>query len=217
MTTESPYKERRRYQRVSLPEDLESLFVEVAGHGPCQIFDMSYNGAALSQPSDNPVEDIEKEIKLLLKVQGQSVEIGARPVRLTADRMALAFSEIEAPARLLIDQLVHDPMVGLNMVLIEKKHYSVHSDFSHWFHGPKETNLYFWFEKGQLEKAELDLGTALVFYSAEGFLFENKSQGEGLLNNGQMARKALAILSQMDASIEPIQIFKSLLDKHVQG
>ena len=74
------------------------------------------------------------------------------------------FKKISVPARIIIDRVVTDRIIGLNMSLIDPKHYSEKSDYSFWFHGPKDTNLYLWMPGQVLQKAQLEMADAALVY-----------------------------------------------------
>ena len=135
--------DRRKYQRVLVDTQREDLKVFVLDHGSCEVFDMSYEGAALSQPDDR-VSDVEKDLIIHLKTSVDEATIPAVSVRISETVLAVNFRKIDVAARLIIDRVVSDRIVGLNMQLIDSRHYSQQADFTHWFHGPKDTNLYLW-------------------------------------------------------------------------
>ena len=209
-------KDRRKYQRVVVDMS-EQLLVEIEGHGEALVFDMSYSGAAISQPQAKAVDSSKEKLQLLLKTTVDKAEVPAKIVRVGEDVIALSFEELSVDARIIIDRVVTDRIVGLNMNLIDPKYYSQKVDFNHWFHGPRDTNLYLWESDNQLDRAQLELDSCSLIYSEEGIFFESKGgKGAKTLNNQQITRKALAIVEQMDHDIESLSAFKKSLVSHAQ-
>lgn len=211
-------KDRRQYQRV-LVEPSKALTVEVAGFGPTLVFDMSYSGAAFAQPKDKKIEKVEETVTIVLKTEVDNASIPAKVVRVNPEVVAVEFDDIDPAARVIIDRVVTDRIVGLNMSLIDSKHYNAHAQFSHWYHGPRETNIYLWWTGTKLEKAQMDTDKAVLIFEDDSFLFENKGTGAGgnTLNNQQIALKAHAILQQMESDEMALIQFKEMLAKHVQS
>ncbi|MEM7647031.1 MAG: PilZ domain-containing protein, partial [Pseudomonadota bacterium] len=209
MADQKKADERRKYERVPIESTSKSLEIDVEGHGPALIYDMSYSGAALSQPRIKRVQEVDQIISLVLKTSVDQATIPARVVRANNDVLAVEFKNINVNARVIIDRMVTDRIVGLNMELIDNRHYSVKSDFSFWFHGPKETNLYLWALGSELVKAQLDMGTALLVFENDSFLSENKKTAgvSTSLNNQQIVLKALSIVAAMDHDIKALKDF----------
>lgn len=209
-------KDRRKYQRVVVDMS-EQLHLVVEGHGEALVFDMSYSGAAISQPKSKAVDTTSESLTLHLKTTVDQATVPATIIRVGEDVIALSFDKISVDARIIIDRLVTDRIVGLNMQKIDPKYYSQNVDFTHWFHGPRDTNLYLWEEKGQLTRAQLELDSCSLIFSEDGFFFENKTiQGAKALNNQQITLKALAIVEQMDQENDSLIQFKKSLVSHAQ-
>lgn len=210
-------KERRKYPRVLLELSSKVLSIEIVGYGETLIFDMSYQGAAFSQPKDRRIEDVDLTVALQINAEGETASIEARTVRVSDDVVAVHFEEISVEARMIIDRVVTDRIVGLNMVLIDSKHYAGKDDFTSWFHGPKETNLYLWDQEGALIRAQMEMAEASMVYEGDSIMFENKQTPgkETLLNNDQIAQKVYAIIHQMDSELPLFQDFKKIVEEHV--
>lgn len=129
--------ERRKYQRVQFEASPQTLDISLIGFGRTLVFDMSFNGAALAQPTDKKVVTTGENITMHLKTAELDAKIEGRVVRCTDKVVALEFLSVPAEARSLVDRLISDRMIGLNMHLIDSKHYGASQTFSHWFHGPK--------------------------------------------------------------------------------
>lgn len=211
-------KNRRKYQRVLVEPSDKHLITEIVNFGSTVVFDMSYSGAALGQPKEKQVTEDNKEILVLLKTPVDEALLKAKVVRAEGDMVAVQFIEITVEARVIIDRVVTDRMIGVNMFLIDSRHYSPNSDFNFWFHGPKETNLYLWVADDRLVKAQMELDSSLLFFEDDSFIFEQKfTQNDVIpkMNNQQIAAKALGITQQIEIKLDALVEFKNLLSQHV--
>lgn len=211
-------KNRRKYQRVLVEPSEKHLITEIVGYGQTVVFDMSYSGAAFGQPKEKPIEAGAQEITVRLKTPLDEAELKAKIIRAGSDLVAVQFVEINVEARIIIDRVVTDRMIGLNMFLIDSRHYSENADFNFWFHGPKETNLYLWCSGDRLVKAQMELDSSLLFYEDDSFIFEQKFTDNDAIpkmNNQQIAVKALGISQQIEIKLDALKEFKDLLSQHV--
>ena len=105
------------------------------------------------------------------------------------------------------------------MALIDPKHYSTKADFSFWWHGPKDTNLYLWGEKGQLVKVHMEMADAAMVFEDDMILFENKHtmKGASILNNQQIGLKVLAIIQQIEDDNDLLKKFLEMVRDHVKN
>ena len=226
MVDDSP--DRRRYPRIPVGASQQKILLRIVDYGPAQLFDMSYMGAALSQPEGKKLTRIGEIIVLHLKSDIDAGKLKAEVVRFNDQTLAVHFKDVGASVRVIIDRLVTDRIVGLSMNQMDPKDFDSQSDFSHWFHGPKETNLYLWEEKGSLCRAQMDMASVSLSYGKNAFIFENKDAfvlenkagfqaGVVKLNNQQIVRKALAIIGEMDLNHPSVHEFHSLLSNHVNN
>ncbi len=217
MSKNESVKDRRKYQRVLVEPSSKTLVVEVVDHGSTLVFDMSYEGAAFAQPGKKKITDVDKEITLHLKTEIDEAKIKATPVRVSEEVVAVTFREISVPARVIIDRVVTDRIIGLNMTLIDPKHYAGKTDFSYWFHGPKETNLYLWFDDNQLSRAQMETAEAMLVFEDNEVFFENKALQEGIkaMNNQQIASKIHAIVQQVEVDLPALSSFKKIVQDYV--
>lgn len=216
--SESTGKDRRKYQRVHFEASPQSLAVTIEDHGASVVFDMSYNGAALAQPTEKAVENVGDIIKVHLVTEIDQATVEARVVRATAKAIACEFLDIPSTARIIIDRLVTDRMIGLNMQLIDSSHYSPQADFSHWFYGPKETNLFLWSQGDKLIRAQFNLNNVVLVYEDDEFFFENKDAANPdipKLNNQQVLMKASSIITQMHSNLKPLEVFKKVIAEQI--
>jgi hypothetical protein len=219
MAKSDSVKDRRKYQRVLVEPSSKVLQVTVTDYGPTLVFDMSYEGAAFAQPKERKVESVDQPIRLHLKTDVDEAAIAAKTVRVSDEVVAVHFKDISVAARIIIDRVVTDRIVGLNMALIDPKHYSAGADFSFWFHGPKDTNLYLWMQEGELVKAQMDMSGSSMVMDEDMILFENKKSGEGVpvLNNQQIALKVYSIIRQIESELPALVRFKEKVKEHVEA
>ena len=210
--------DRRKYQRVQFDASPQTLAVTIVGYGGSVVFDMSYSGSALAQPEEKKVVTTGGTVSIHLKSGEIESTVESRVVRCTDKIFAVEFLTVPSDARILIDRLISDRMIGINMNLIDPKHYNTQSGFSHWFHGPKETNLFLWSTNDKLSKAQLDLNNVVLIYEDDSFIFENKGESKGFpaLNHQQIMQKALSIISQMHSNVVPLNELKSMLEQQLE-
>lgn len=219
MATNDSLKDRRKYQRVLVEPSSKILTVTVVGYGPTLVFDMSYEGAAFAQPKQKKISSVDETMSLHLKTEVDEATIPARAVRVNDEVVAVQFASIDVNARIIIDRVVTDRIIGFNMSLIDPKHYGVQSDFSLWFHGPKDTNLYLWQQGGKLLKAHMEMANAAMIFEDDMILFENKKTMEEvpLINNQQIGLKVLAITQQIENDSALLAQFLELVKNHVKS
>lgn len=220
MSQKDSVKDRRKYQRVLVEPLSEGLISEIIDYGRTLLFDMSYEGAALAQPKEKKLNSIGHAFILHLKTAVDEAHLKAQVIRANEEVIAVKFVEIDVAARIIIDRVVSDRIIGLNMSLISPKHYSANADFNEWYHGPKETNFYLWQQGRDLVRAQIDLASATLVYEMDSFFFENKELDSKVfpkLNNQQIALKVHAILQQMDTGSAALEQLKNIVATHVQA
>ncbi|MCB0378403.1 MAG: PilZ domain-containing protein [Bdellovibrionales bacterium] len=215
MSQDGDVKDRRKYQRVHFEASPHTLAVSVEGYGNSVVFDMSYSGAALAQPQEKRIDQTDQPIKINLVTDIDKAAIEAKVIRATKDMVATEFLSVPVEARIIIDRMISDRMIGLNMHLIDPSHYSAHAHFTHWFHGPKETNLFLWARGDDLDKAQFDLNNVSLIFEDDALFYENKETvaNAPLLNNQQVIRKALAIITQMRSNVKPLNELKKIIEE----
>src|SRR5690606_34110678 len=113
------HDERRKHHRVqveSLGASLSGLEVLLAGVGPVDLFDISYGGAAFSQPSTVKLSMTGETVSLEFSIHGQKAQtLTARVVRLTPEHFAVEFMDGTNQTKAFVDKLISNRMVGLNM------------------------------------------------------------------------------------------------------
>ena len=212
------FKERRKHQRLPLDNQKEGdLSLQIVDHGPAFFFDMSYRGAALSQPEEKKITQVGQSITLDIKSDRDQGQLKAKVVRFDEKSLAVHFKDVGATTQMIIDRLVTDRIVGMNMKMMKPENFGSQADFDYWFHGPKKTNLYFWTEGDSLSRVHLETGHISILFEEDHFIFENREgfqAGVLKLNNRQIALKALALIQEMNMEISHVREFHDLLKDH---
>lgn len=222
--SEDTSDERRKFHRVqveSLGASLSGLDVILVGVGPVELFDISYGGAAFSQPGNVKLSMTGETIQLEFSINGQKAQdLSAKVVRLTNENFAVEFINATQETKIFVDKLISNRMVGLNMNLIDPQFYTAKGGFNYWFHGPKNTNLFIWEADGKLLKASLDLADVALHWENGQFQIDNKMnravQGKlhGAVLGEGVFRQAGEIITQMRSNVEALEEFKQyIMDK----
>lgn len=174
--TELKSENQRRYPRVFLDKSLgdfkELLGVQVRWpHDDVGgVLDISYIGAALSRPAGIKISLTPNEmIPLEFLFGNHSVKINAYFVREMGHVLGVHFPELSVKAHVEIENFLKDKIVGLHTRYIEPRFYSANQDFSHWYHGPNDTNIFIWEDHEKISKATVELGQKILFYENESF------------------------------------------------
>lgn len=222
-----PNDERRKFRRVqmqSLGASLSGMEVILLGTGPVEIFDISYGGAAFSQPQNARLSLTGETVVLDFFLNGQLAQnLSGKVVRLTQEMFAIEFIDPSRETKNFVDKLISNRMVGLNMNLVDPQYYRGKESFSYWFHGPKSANLFLWEADGKLQKATLDLSDVALHWENGMFQVDNKMSRAGAekiqgaaFGEGVM-RQAAEILSQMRSNVSLLEEFKQFVfDKVLQ-
>jgi hypothetical protein len=161
---------RRRFPRILVQpptSPLQTLLGASAiwpGGEHLDVYDLSYSGAALSLsslPSVKPGDEVE----LGLTLAGQrAFKVKARVVRLAQNLMAVDFRDFSTEARLAVERFMQDKLIGANVRAIDPRFFNRDGGFTHWFHGPLNTNIFLWYDKGQMYKATVEFGSQLLIW-----------------------------------------------------
>lgn len=212
-------EEKRKFRRVqvqSLGASLSGLTVQMKGTGLVELYDISYGGAAFSQPEHQRVSLTGEMVELDFFLNGQKAQnLTGKVVRLTQEMFAVEFIDASAETKSFVDRLITNRMVGLNMNLIDPQFYRGKESFAYWFHGPKNTNLFLWENQTHLSKASLDMFDVALHWENGLFQIDNKMNRslQGRANVGTNAaenvfRQAAEILSQMRSNVSSLEEFK---------
>jgi hypothetical protein len=216
--TNNKQDDRRKFHRVqveSLGSSLSGLSVNLVGVGPVELFDISYGGAAFSQPGQVKLSMTGETVKLEFSVNGQKAQdLTAKVVRLTPENFAVEFLDSSTETKTFVDKLISNRMVGLNMNLVDPQFYRGKEGFSYWFHGPKSTNLFIWEAGGKLVKGTLDLQDVALHWENGQFQIDNKmnrsihGKMHGAILGEGVFRQSAEILSQMRSNVASLEEFK---------
>jgi hypothetical protein len=175
-------KDQRRFPRVFLQN--ADVFRALVGAKliwsadvTTDLLDLSYTGAAAVQP---PARHFEKgqALSLDFSFAGQApVKVNAKVVRSDGKIVGLQFSELEAPARLAFENFLNDNLLGLNLRQVDPKLFSQSQDFTNWYHGPKDTNVFIWTLNGSLTKAIVEIDHLILVWN-QGVLKQGKSRSD---------------------------------------
>lgn len=230
---------RRRHERVSVPlgwGDADSVLgaqLSWPNHEVSQIFDLSYQGVAVAKPSLFEGKANE-EIMVTFKL-GDNEEFSATLMVMWISENAVGgeLLNLTLAMREKIDDFLEDRLLGLHLRPVNKKYFAQKSDFSHWYHGPKDTNVFIWQERsGQISKAEIELDGRVLIYS-DGELLSGGGQeysltdaiGSGsrveqdldlsvnLGRDAPIVRRVMNILSQIEEQKGPLKDLIAALAK----
>jgi len=219
--SKSPSKglERRRFERVALNLDwgkakpiLGAKIMWPNGESG-EVLDMSYQGLAGMRPALYEIK-VSQKVQVHMDLPGeQSANLVGRVVWFNDTMVGLEFSPLDLDTRALIDEFLEDRLVGLHLRSIDRRYFKEGESFSHWYHGPKETNIYLWISvKGDLERAIIEMeGQSLVYENGEllGAGLNVSSVDSDLKvempNSSPMVKRAREVLSQLKEQQKPLR------------
>jgi hypothetical protein len=175
-------KEQRRFPRVFLQnaEAFNSLVGAKAvwpGGQLSEILDLSYTGAAVAGPAPHEIEKGET-VELEFQFAGQkSARAQSKVIRNDGKIIGVQFSELDPRSRLSFENFMNDNLLGLNLRQVDPGLFSQNQDFTHWFHGPKDTNVFVWESGRSLQKAIVEIDHQILVWN-QGVLSQGKSRGD---------------------------------------
>ncbi len=128
--------------------------------GPAlEIFDLSYVGAAAVRGAGVDPKPGDA-LNALVELSGENAPIPfmGEVARVTEQVIALRFDTLQTEARRALDRFLHAKLLGLHMRPIDRKFFSSTAGFTHWFHGPNNTDVFLWYEGAALAKAVVEIG-----------------------------------------------------------
>lgn len=197
---------RRRFERVPMALDWGVAQAIVgaewhwANHEVGQVFDMSYQGLAVAQAALAPCS-VNQMVRGELVLGGVGkLSLNARVAWTKGTLAGLEIKDVSLEARQAFEKFLKDKLIGLSMKRVEPKFFLETADFSTWYHGPGDTNIYLWQnDGGQILRAEVEIGGALLTYD-RGVV---APQGDS-----ELVRRVMALLTQIN---EPQTQLKDLL------
>ena len=173
-------KERRRYPRIFLQgaEGFGSLVGATAvwpGGEKTDILDLSYTGAALIKPNVNLERGSALTLTFHFAGQAQAVTVESKVIRADGRLAAIQIDALTPAARLAFETFLNDNLLGLNLRPVSPSNFSQGQDFSHWLHGPKDTNVFAWKRGDTVEKAIVEIDNQILVWN-KGKLAQGRSR-----------------------------------------
>lgn len=215
----------RRYTRVLLgahsPEvsEIVGALAEWPTGQVLRVFDLSYNGVALER--ERLPEIINGEtLNLRLHLGGFEDQIvPCLVIWQSPVYVGLQFLESKPELEEKLGKFLQDKFLGLSLKQVPEEVFLPGSGFSHWFHGPMDTNLYLWMNDDQMDRAWLSLeNNHFVMLEDRWMALEeskNRKEGEDVLAtpmeilhqkckpcSADQMRRILDVLSQVQAHSE---------------
>ena len=185
------------------------------------VFDLSHTGAALSSPKEQKLK-VGDILKITFEIQGKKqADVSCKIVRVGEHVVGVQFAEMNTQARMSFEKFLQSKLMGLNVRLVNPHFYGAKEDFTFWFHGPNDFNVFLW-KKGK------GLGRVLVELGADLLLFENNEFSQGVKSNepsdtdgrwvqknipgmNMLMQQTLEILTQVQESKELLEPFIEVL------
>ncbi len=206
--------DKRKFPRVQIANEkgelqkIMGVTVRWADGASSDVLDMSYSGAALSRPPGLKAAAGDT-VSLDFQIDQQArTQISAQVVRVGEHVVAIHFQAISAAARVALEDFLRERLLGLSLRLINPHYYDAKEDFTYWFHGPNETNIFLWMKKKALGRAMVELGGQVLVYENEQF-----SEGEMI---GEGDDKAARMTSHQIKKMTPLMYAVLELIAHVQ-
>lgn len=138
-----------------------------------EIFDVSFTGVALGCYPGMEAK-IGDDVKIHFVLAGQEeIEVRARVVRIAPKKVAVEFVYIAIDARKKLENFLKDKLIGTLTREVKPQFYPKEVDFTDWFHGPNDTNIFLWNPNNVLKKALIEIEGKLLFWD-NGLLTEGK-------------------------------------------
>lgn len=234
-----PLKNRREHIRVPVAGDwgdvqpLLGAALHWPNHETSPVFDLSYFGVAAGRPAlYSPKADERMDLRIDLG-KDASVPLKGR-VAWTGDRViGFQLDPLGIEARQALDDFLEDRLIGMNLRRVDRRHYGPF-DFSVWYHGPHNTNVFLWQElkTDKITKAEIELDGRVLIFDGKQLLSGgaramsltdqigagSKDADDDVLptvmkDHMPLVKRTLSILSQVDEPRGPLREFLSLLAK----
>lgn len=165
--------DRRRHERIPLNMDwgaaqpllgAQLLWPNYEASG---VLDMSHSGLAVTRPALLNLTDNQSMTILLHLGRRPEFETSARVAWLRDQILGLELMNLSLNARQAIDDFLEDRLVGRHLRAVSSEFFSSSVNFTHWYHGPKDTNVFLWIEAGkdEIKRAEVELDGQMLVYS----------------------------------------------------
>jgi hypothetical protein len=209
-TPQIDHKDKRRFQRVYLDRVPEIIGVQVqwSSGENSQVFDLSYNGLALSRPEAFEPQ-VGQRLDLSLQFEGQTFEVVVEVMWFNDRVIGAGILSMSPEARLCVDDFLSEKLVGLHLSLVPSEIMNKNLGCSYWFSGPQDTNVLVWMSGQRFQKVQVEYdgyrivwesGTWSIGFIGRGLGEEEEAQIEQKTSqeqNKKVLRKVLGMLSQM--------------------
>lgn len=173
MKDKSPV-DQRRAERVPLAlewggaQSLLGAELVWPNHEVSAVFDLSYFGLAAARPALFTFRQNDL-VKLDLRLGQMGVMAFTGRVAWSNEKtIGLEIVETSALARLELDRFLGDQLIGRHLSRVDKQFYGQNADFSVWYHGPGDTNIYLWTAiNGQIDRAEIEVDGELIQFDGK--------------------------------------------------
>ncbi len=189
---------QRRAERVPLAlewggaQTILGAELEWPNHELSSVFDLSYFGLAAARPALFTFAPNDRfKLKVRLGAVG-TMELMGRVAWSNDKTVGIEILETTALARLDLDRFLGDQLIGRHLSRVDKQFYGQSADFSVWYHGPGDTNIYLWLHaSGQIDRAEIEVDGEIIQFD-----------GKNIYPAGRPALifRAMMVLSQIDES-----------------
>lgn len=198
------FRDQRRFPRVSVRPALVSAlsefgaFVTWPNFETSEVADLSYKGFAVRRPGMFPVS-IQQKVAIEAALGGQKpFAVNARIAWANQEWVGLELMSVPAEGHQAMKEYLDAKLLGSALKPVERAFINPGESFQYWFHGPAETHVYVWMNQmHQIERVRVDMaGQAAEF-----------SRGQAEIRLGQVEKRALLVLSQMDNPDLPMEEF----------
>lgn len=157
--------DQRKFPRIYLQSSARAAapILGASAHWPggqkLEVFDLSYIGVAVLKQAGMEAKIGEKRtVQIELSGEDAPIDFPGEVARITDRVVALRFDTLPTQALRALDRFLHAKLLGLHMRPIDRKFFSQTATFTHWFHGPNNTDVFLWFEELALKKAVVEIG-----------------------------------------------------------
>jgi hypothetical protein len=223
--------ERRQFERIPVALDwgevqpLLGALIHWPNHETSPVFDMSYFGLAAGRPALFKAEPNQSHSVQLELGKEPLLPVQARIAWCKDKLVGLELKPLNIVARQVFDEFFEDRLIGKNLRRIDRRYYAAGSDFSVWYHGPLDTNVFLWQENGsdEVRRAEIELDGRILIFDGQQIIsggasprtsLEPVEENELILEKSlPLVKRVMSILSQVDEPRGPMRSFLIQLAK----
>ncbi len=185
---------------------------------PLEVYDLSFSGMACAVPQDLPLQPLDK-VAIELEMPGDKrLPVLGRVVWMNSRAFGVEFDSLSLEHRLLLDDFLQDRLVGGYLQEIDAAYFFEEAQFNVWFAGPKDTHLFFWFDKkkNRIDRFTMELDSNLITYERDRFsgagrltkrlrTTPDEELFELLDQEAPLVKRCLEVLSQLSTEKYPIR------------